>query len=433
MFHCHTAVHGTSCGSMTDEQLQQCKQDLKEFYSTHLCKIQTDPLDLNSLLAIDTFTTLSFVDDVLGKQTKTPIEIKNLLQTEVNGSCPKRLLLQGESGAGKTTICSKIAWEWVNGRHFTEFEMVLVIPLGTSEKRTVGEIAKSYMSDTNFVEPEQLNNFILSHPDKVFLLFDGFDELKAGLDDQCDVMEIITLKRFTACKVLITASPWKAGLIRRNSELRPAYAVIIIEGYSKANIQKFFAEDKSAGAELIHLMEYYGIISESVAPFPIFTALLCHVWKYFVSERTMAVPKLQTFSELFDKMTGFLIDRYISKGGDGSGRDRRCDVRSILEDIGEAALKGTLEGRKVLNAKYFNHANVVQTGCKLGVIFPKVNLLSRKERGGQWDTDELSVMFPHMLFQEYAAGLYLTKLYTSNREEYNGLMTRGIGPQNPPI
>ena len=46
---------------------------------------------------------------------------------------------------------------------------------------------------------------------------------------------------------------------------------------------------------------------------------------------------------------------------------------------------------------------------------------SRKERRGNGDTDEMSVVVPHKLFQEYTAGLYLAKLYSSNRERYDSL------------
>ena len=409
---------------MTDKQLQQCQHDLKEFYSAHLCKIQTDPIDLNTLLVLDDiFTSLTLEEEVLGKEKRKPLEIENLLQTKVNGIYPKRLLLQGEGGAGKTTLCSKIAWEWVNGRHFTEFEMVLVIPLRKSNKRTVGEIAKSYLSDNNFVEPAQVDAYILSNPEKVFLIFDGLDELDADLDDICELIQILVLNRHISCKVLVTSRPWKADLIRKNSELRRAYAFIRVEGFSKAStsvyIQKFFADDASSASELIQLMEENDIISENMAPFPIYTAMLCYMWKDFSSERRKAIQKLQTFSQLFDEMIGFLMDHYISKGREGSMQDRRREIRSILEDIGEAALKGLQENQMVLNEKYFHHASVIQTGCKLGVISQEKKIPSRKERRGNGDTDEISVVFPHKLFQEYTAGLFLAKLYSSNRERYD--------------
>ena len=416
---------------MSDEQLQQCKQDLKELYRTHLCKIQTDPLDVNTLMVLDDiFTSLSLAEDVLGKEMKKPIETKNLLQTEVNGAYPKRLLIQGEGGAGKTTLCSKIAWEWVNGRYFTEFEMVLVIPLRTSRMRTVGEIAKSYMSDSNFVNPLQLNSYILSNPEKVFLLFDGFDELHAGLEDQCDIIQILTVKLFKSCKVLVTSRPWKADLIRQDSDLRRFYAFITVEGFSKANISvyihKFFTQDTTSAGELIQLMEDNDVISENMAPFPIYTAMLCHMWKDFNNERRKAVRKLQTFSQLFDEMIGFLMDHYIAKGGEGSVQDRRREVRNILTDIGEAAFKGLQESQMILNEKYFTDPNIIGTGCKFGVITQEKKLPSRRERRGNGDTNELSVVFPHKLFQEYIAGLYLEKLYKRDRGTYDDLMTTVI-------
>ena len=416
--------------TMTLRQVQKCKQDLKEFYSTHLCKIQTDPLDPNTILALDDiYTSLTLEEEVSGKEQRKPVEIENLLQTKVNGVYPKRLLLQGEGGAGKTTLCSKIAWEWVNGRHFTEFEMVLAIPLRKSKKRSVGEIAKSYLSDNNFAEPAQIDAYILSYPDKVLLIFDGLDELNANFDDLCEIMQILVLKRHISCKVLVTSRPWNADIIRKNSELRRAYAFIRVEGFSQNNISlyihKFFAEDSSSAAELIQLMEDNDIISQNMAPFRIYTAMLCYMWKDFNSERRTAIQKLQTFSQLFDEMIGFLMNHYISKGGEGSVGDRRREVRSILEDIGEAAFKGLQERKMVLNEKYFNHSSVIQTGCKVGVISQEKTLPSRKERRGNGDTDEISVVFPHKLFQEYTAGLFLAKLYSSNFERY-GLLCREI-------
>ena len=147
-------------------------------------------------------------------------------------------------------------------------------------------------------------------------------------------------------------------------------------------IQKFFAEDTSSAADLIQLMEDNDIIAENMAPFPIYTAMLCYMWKDFNNERRIAIQKLQTFSQLFDEMIGFLMDHYISKGGEGSVRDRRREVRSILEDIGEAALKGLQDRQMVLNEKYFTHTKVIDTGCKVGIINQEKKLPSRRERRG---------------------------------------------------
>ena len=90
------------------------------------------------------YTNLSMlIEDGSGGFRKMPLDYSDLLTTHVNGTLPKRLLVEGEGGAGKTTFCSKIAWDWTNGGRFQEFTMVLVIHLrDTEDNETVGEIVK---------------------------------------------------------------------------------------------------------------------------------------------------------------------------------------------------------------------------------------------------------------------------------------------------
>ena len=71
----------------------------------------------------------------------------------------RRLLAVGEAGAGKTTLCAKIAWDWLNGHGFQQFELVLIIPIRDTENNTmVGEIAQAYFSPKNTTSPEQLRS-----------------------------------------------------------------------------------------------------------------------------------------------------------------------------------------------------------------------------------------------------------------------------------
>ena len=72
----------------------------------------------------------------------------------------RRLLAEGEAGAGKTTLCAKIAWDWSNGKGFKQFELVLIIPLrNTENNRTAGKIAKAYFSDNNTTSSEQFEKY----------------------------------------------------------------------------------------------------------------------------------------------------------------------------------------------------------------------------------------------------------------------------------
>ena len=71
-------------------------------------KIKTDPLNFSLVLEFERiYTDLVLLRNVQGATKKTPLDYKELLKTKVNGELPKRLIVEGEGGAGKTTFCSK--------------------------------------------------------------------------------------------------------------------------------------------------------------------------------------------------------------------------------------------------------------------------------------------------------------------------------------
>ena len=89
--------------------------------------------------------------------------------------------MQGEAGAGKTTFCAKIAWDWMEGEYFSDFVWVLIVPLREFKQHTIGEIAKSYLAKTNPATVSQITEYIRSNPNKVFIAFVGLDEVRGKI------------------------------------------------------------------------------------------------------------------------------------------------------------------------------------------------------------------------------------------------------------
>eukprot|EP00057_Strongylocentrotus_purpuratus_P025882 XP_011680356.1 PREDICTED: NACHT, LRR and PYD domains-containing protein 9-like [Strongylocentrotus purpuratus] len=271
-------ILNTSQRVMTEAQVLQCGEDLKTFYSEDMCKIKPDPLDFNIILEFQQiYTKLTLLRNEMGtRRTKKPLNYADLLTTKINGVLPKRLLVEGEGGAGKTTFCSKIAWDWVNGSpEFEHFSWVLVIPLREVAKgQTIGDIMKNYLSDNNAVSPKQIDNYILSQPTKVLIVLDGLDEYDGDLSakESSDISQIIRLEKFKQCIVLVTTRPWRADQIKSNEGLSRLYAFIAVEGFSAENvskyISKYFSNDEKAGSELIRFIE----VNDMEKNFDCFTA-----------------------------------------------------------------------------------------------------------------------------------------------------------------
>ncbi|XP_063954798.1 uncharacterized protein LOC129259246 isoform X1 [Lytechinus pictus] len=427
---------GDHIPSMTEEEFQNVIKAVKEYSLIHHCQIPADPLNSAVLFKFDEiFTNLMLMEENKRTTSKAPLLYADLLKTKVNEVLPKRLLVEGEGGVGKTTLCAKIVWDWIHGASYMyqEFKLVLLVLLRDVNDRTIGEIIKSYLPDDIEITAMQLNKHIFSHQKDVFLVLDGLDELAGDLNNPHQIALIILNRLFKSGRVLITSRGWKSDEIREISELRKLYAFIAVEGFSAKNlsayITKFFHTDTTSAEDLNRFISNNGVIRENMAPFPIYTVMLCIMWKEFDGERRVAMSKLQTFSQLFDEMVRFLVDHYLSKlhmsASDNGGevdRERKV-ILCHLSNIGCLALHGLKQRRLVFTEEEFQTwPGSVDTGCQVGVLTKQTQTLSRRERRHHSHSSVSSVQFPHKLFQEYLAGMYLTSLHNSNRSEYDRLM-----------
>ena len=432
---------------MTEAQVLKCGEDLMTFYREQMCKIKPDPLDFNIILEFEhIYTNLTLLRNEMGtRKTKTPLDYTNLLTTQINGVLPKRLLVEGEGGVGKTTFCSKIAWDWVNGSpEFQRFSWVLVIPLRNVVKgQTIGNIMKTYLSDSNAVSPRQIDNYILSQPTKVLIVLDGLDEYDEDLSatESSDISRILRLEKFKECIVLVTTRPWRADKIKSNDGLSRSYAFIAVDGFSAENvskyISKYFVNNEKAGSELSQFIEVNDVIRENMAPIPIFVAMLCLLWANCDSEKREVIRRLKTFSQLFEQMIMYLRDHYVSKVTKELSKahlDKEIEkTKPCLQRIGSIAFSGLLKKKLVFNEEDFSLCTeAMVTCCRIGVLSQENRNVSRLKRtltASQPITT--SVFFPHKLFQEYIASVYLASLYDTNREEYSRSMGEVLMSKNP--
>ncbi|XP_030850156.1 uncharacterized protein LOC105439577 [Strongylocentrotus purpuratus] len=428
---------GDDIPSMTEAEIKRVAEDVKRYLAIDLCQIQADPLNSELLLKFERiFTNLTLMEEDKGTKHKTPLLYGDLLRTEVSGIYPKRLLVEGEGGVGKTTLCAKIAWDWIHGKGYQDFKLVLVVLLREAKDKTVGEIVKSYLPKDNPVTAKKLNKYVLSNPKDVFLVLDGLDEFAVDLNS-IQQIALITLNRlFESGTVLITSRQWRSDEIRKNAKLRKVFAFIAVEGFSAENlssyITKFFHPDTASSEDLNRFISNNDVIRENMAPYPIYTAMLCIMWKEFDGERREAMSKLQTFSQLFNEMIDFLVDHYLSKQMpscivEGKLREHRSEIHHHLLQIGHIAFKGLLERRLVFTEEEFqSYPESIDVGCKVGVLTRERKVLPRRDRRNNLISAVQSVQFAHKLFQEYLSGMYLASLYNSDRNEYHWLIAKII-------
>nr|XP_054775217.1 uncharacterized protein LOC129283407 isoform X2 [Lytechinus pictus] len=464
---------------LTPDLIKKCKDELQFKYRTDFCMIRADPLDPDSVVPFQDMYTNLFLEKEKRKE-RSQLEYKDLFNLKVNGIFPKRIMIQGEAGAGKTTFLAKIAWDWINDSpDLSKFVWVLIIPLREAKRYTIGQIVKSYLSKDNPATACQITEYIRSNPEKVFIACDGLDEFSGKViqhtetkqeeDSQPEskvgsetspasismhqrtntkpnvsslergditVEDILCSDELRTCPVMVTSRPWKANEIRWNESLRNRYTFIHVEGFSRENakvyICNYFKDTEATADEFIQLFESNDIISENMAPYPIYISMLCHMWRELDDNKKEELKAFQTFSEIFREVFEFLKVRYVQKEiPDLSSplfNTFRSEIEKLLKPISKVAFTGLQSNNLIFNEEDLEqYSDSLKTACKVGVLSQENKLSSIHDKSSPYL--QSTFFFPHKLFQEYMAAVYLVSLYDSDRTEFNRLIEEVVIPR----
>ena len=481
---------------LSPDLIKRCADDFKFKYRNTLCKIRADPLNPQSTVPFnDMYTDLVLAEEY--REYRRSLEYRDLFKLEVNGEFPKRIMMQGEAGSGKTTLCSKIAWDWINDSLVDpKFVWVLVVPFREAKQYTIGEIAKSYLSKDNPATACQITEYIRSNQKDVFIAFDGLDEFdgkvvqqrkvgseseyilptsadqtkarsesKMNKNERPELIEpksssttsqsrvtsaeasesssergnialrdILCSEELEACPVLVTSRPWKVTDIGWDDSLRKLYTFMYVEGFSKENVEvyihNYFEDDVATADQLIQLTKDNDIISEYMAPYPIYIAMLCLMWKELGDEKQEEFKSFRTFSQIFDERFKFLRVHYAQKMitdlGSTSFKEYPSQIENLMKPVAEVAFSGLQENTEVFKEDDFEQCSEsMEAACRVGVLEKRKIFIN--DKSSMYLQSE--VVFPHKLFQEYMAGVHLASLYESNLSEFNRLIETVVLPR----
>ena len=170
--------------------VETCRSKLARHYKK-TAKIPTSVWASAGQVELDKmYTRLSWVKK---EQTPTgPSEEKlrhytDLFTGEKDGNIPKRILVQGETGIGKSTFVKKLAVDWAEQKDdaLKKFKLVLALPLrNVYTCKTLDDIisfSQLFPKDEE-TSTDDLLSYIRDNQEKVLLVFDGYDEYRTGTE-----------------------------------------------------------------------------------------------------------------------------------------------------------------------------------------------------------------------------------------------------------
>ena len=329
---------------MKSFDLNSCRSKLEDHYQK-TATVPTSVWSKKSVVDIhQIYTRLSWVKDEQTPAGTTQSELKHycdLFNANKNGAIPKRILVQGQTGIGKSTFVKKLLVDWVEVNKKTSdekaavlknFELVVAVNLKEVSKR---QSLKNVISFSNVFAKEDkymtegLVDYIVNNQEKVLLIFDGYDEYRCGCNSE--IYEIFNGKSLRNCRVLITTRISKADELRGGEDLQAE-----ITGFSKVDrndfMRRFLSND-----EISNLSEHlFKRNLNELAKVPLLLLFLCTLWKKGQSKH---FPKNKT--KLYLDIIEFVLNHSHSK----QSSPRYVEVASfkdILSEMGKVALQGLL-------------------------------------------------------------------------------------------
>ena len=383
--------------------LNTCRRKLQDYYE-RTASVPTSVWSKKFVVDFrKNYTRLSLVKEKQTPAETTHFELKHYSHLFSGDTdldiIPKRILLQGTTGIGKSTFVKKLLVDWVDVQKETSdeetavlknFELVVAVNLKEVSKcqsfRDVIRVSKVFAEEDKYMT-EGLVDYITNNQEKVLLIFDGYDEYRCGRNSE--IYDIFMGNRLRECCVLITTRISKADELSGSEDLS-----VKITGFQESDMSDFMARflPKKEVFKLKKFLHERKLLE--LAKVPLLLLFFCTLWKG---------GQLKHFPETKTKLYMGIIEFILNHSHGKQSTPRYVELQSfkaVLSDIGKIALECLLKDDHLFEYNQLSDTAICEESVFIGLLQMTEYSESLRPVG--------MVSFIHKSIQEFLAAWYIT-------------------------
>ena len=244
-----------------------------------------------------------------GEKRHTLLAYSDLFKVDSGQAPVRKVLVEGNAGIGKTTLCTAASEDWANGKLFQQFQLVLLLPLRYKEIASAGSLSEllKLLHPSASIRDSVVRHLEDEEGEKVLVIADGWDELGEYQQNEDSFLFSLFFKQFPFLSVILTSRPSASALFHRSSCIDRFVAV---QGFSyedvRIYIQSEFDGDPSKADNLIQEVMNNPLV-ETICAIPLNCVIVCHLW------RTLEETLPTTLTGLYTKIILNILLRNIQK------------------------------------------------------------------------------------------------------------------------
>ena len=304
----------------------------------------------------------------------------------------QKVLLKGDPGMGKTSLCKKVAWDWAR-KLFIKFSVTFLVFLKLVKP---GDVIENVIIEQNphmeglKISPRKLHNVLETFGNSCLLILDGLDEHALGTNE--DVRKIIRGQKYLNCNIIVTSRP------HITKEIEQYFPVIVrVDGFELDKAKQFASKILTDQQKISAVLRFEPTNFRKDVPIyrcPILLSFLC----LLVREDDIDLSnKSLHVGEIYTRMVRCLYKKFTIRKGIPFQRDHF--IESMVR-IGKLALETLISGNPLMR-----RSDVIK---EVGSDAFDYGLLIGHEdfRLIHDETADIFVAFPHRSIQEFLGAFY---------------------------